>query len=220
MRVSTLTAAAALAAFAASPAVAAITITDLGAPTSGALGILPDVVSGDEDFATVTNSGSGYTGGGTGRADPYVGTSLAGAGSYLAIGSEHGSGGSTTATYNIGGSFIEMLWGSPDSGTSGAGENALEITFDFGAGTTETVTGSDILSAFPSVNDGEDFVYVRLADDQGRGFSSFQLTQTGNPAFEYNISAVPLPGAAMLMLTGLAGVGAYVRRSRSAAAAA
>ena len=229
MRLSTLTAAAALAAFAASPAAAAVQINNLNlADVNGDVGLLPTSVSGSENFDTVTNEGKGYTGSNglspqstlPGRRDPYDDpddgifdkTGLGGEGKYIVLGSTHGSNDTTTAFFDISGGFLDILWGSPDDGTLDAGEN--QVIFNTTSG-TETVDGSDIIGRGTSAL-GEGEAYVRLTPEES--FNSFELVQfKGGPAMEASLKAVPLPAAAWLMIGGLGAVGAYARRSRKAA---
>ena len=225
MRLSTLTAAAALAAFAASPAAAAV-FTDLGTPNTDLSNLpTPDVASGTVEFrtGTVTNDyKSPYR---DSDGNPLTGLDDA---EYTSVQAD------SSATYNMRGSFLEILWGSPDDlGGGGLSPDASRNFISFfsssgGAGMPfETVTAADLKSAPGSSlfdeaafasdtsNKAEGFAWVRIALDES--FESFTLVNDGSNAFEVDGVVTPLPAAAWLMIGGLGAVGAYARRARKAA---
>ena len=218
MRLSTLTAAAALAALAAAPASAA-TVTDLGlaAVPDGNVGFLPDSSTG-EALSTITNSTAGYFDEASGRADPYDGTSFDDTGRYIVLGSTKSSG-TTKAVFETAGTVLRILWGTPDTGALSSGENIINFyTSTDGTGTSfDGVTGQEIVTAASSApSSGAGSAYVSI--DPGQAWGSFEMEHfEGSPAFEASIKAVPLPAAAWLMIGGLGAVGAYARRARKAA---
>ena len=123
------------------------------------------------------------------------------------------------AKYNISGSSLSFVWGSPDS------FNSVEFLDSLGT-VLDTVTGTDIpTSAIRYFDTGNTallqrgYAYVTISDIGGNdaSYSAVQLKTTGN-SFEY--AAVPLPAAAWLMIGGLGAVSAYARRARKAAPSA
>ena len=144
---------------------------------------------------------------------PFEGTGISDAdGAYTSI---EGNG---SATFNLSGNQLSLIWGSPDSYNNLSFYSGLN-----GLGTfLGTINGSSIAPA-----NGTSFSFVTVS---GLGnFGSFTLSNSPNiNAFEvstFNVSSVPLPaafplfGAALLGL-GMLGFGAKRKAASSAAALA
>ncbi len=138
---------------------------------------------------------------------PFEGTSAASTGLFTSI---EGTG---SATFNVSGNQLSLIWGSPDSYNQLAFYSGAN-----GVGLLGTVTGASI-----NPGNGTGFSYVTIG---GLGdFASVRLiNDPGQNAFEvssFNVSSVPLPaglplfGGAILALGGFA----MVRRCRPAAGA-
>lgn len=226
MRLSTFTAAAALAAAAAVPASAAVTITQLANPT----GDLPDPVSPSATVGTVFENEVGTPGTpSSGAKSPYrnADTSsflgLEDSASYLSVQAN------SSATFDISGPILRILWGSPDAtGDEGTPPGSPDTSRNFiqfldGGTVFETVSAKDLddenvfsTAKFAPAADG--FAYADI--DPGQVFDQIRLVNSGPLAFEVDgLAAVPLPAAAWLMIGGLGAIGAYARRARKAAAA-
>ena len=112
-----------------------------------------------------------------------------------------------TATYHFGPrSSLSLLWGSPD--------DYNHIDFFLGGSLLDTVSGDNPMIVPPGVA-GLGFVNVTIT---GIKFDKIVLRSVGSDAFEYaNLSAIPLPAAAWMMLSALAGLGFVARRKKAAA---
>jgi len=133
-----------------------------------------------------------------------------------------------TGRHNISGSFLQILWGSPDttggSGGGKAGDESRNFIRFFSGGQETVVTALDLQNASikasifdeanfnPPASTATGWAWAKITIDGG--FDSFQLVHENKAAFEYDGFAVPLPAAAWLMIGGLSAVGAYARRSR------
>ena len=187
-----------------------ITLHDRG-PLTGPVPFGPAPVQVDPDpeaYGTFNGSVSGE------YRSPYDGLDFSDA-TYFSVGSETTP---STAIFNISGTRLPFLWGSPDS------YNTMTFFSDPAGGGDEiaSLTGTDV--------DDSGFVYnpddgcssslgcgyanLDIAIDDGRRFESVKLSTT-SAAFE-GAAAVPLPAAAWLFWSGLAGVGAWARRAKAA----
>lgn len=238
MRFSTLTAAAALAALASSPAYAVFSgdIGDLGTPATD----LIDLPSADEQSGDVRQETSSNLTPPPSELfrSPYEDLSGLESSSYTALGADAGN---AFAVYNLGGSFLNILWGSPDDtgGSTSIGDpfnspdgdsrQWIEFYSDPDAGGTllDTVTAADLKTSalfddtatFGTDGTADGFAWASFTNIGGSGetFQSIRLVHTSPQAFEVDGVVTPLPAAAWLMIGGLGAVGAYARRARKAA---
>ena len=130
---------------------------------------------------------------------PYDGTIYVGTAVY------HSVSAGATATYSFGKaqSSFAFMWGSPD--------NYNTLNFFLGAANVGSFTGSAMI---PPGTSGLGFVDVVFSGL----FDKVVFGSTGADAFEFtNVvsTPVPLPAAAWLLLTGLAGLGALGRRRKA-----
>ena len=210
---------------------AAFTFEDLGRPGSDLVDFpAPDAVSNTVNTGVFGTSGT--------RKSPYQDalgaplgtppTPFGDTATYTAVQED------SSATYNLTGSFLEILWGSPDD--LGLNSDPLQsrnfIQFFNSGSPLGTVTAADLKAARDDTNnsvafddasfssDGpggaDGFAWVKISLDNGQ-FDSFTLFNDGPNAFEVDGVVTPLPAAAWLMIGGLGAVGAYARRARKAA---
>ncbi len=187
-----------------------ITLDDRG-PLTGPVPVGPAPVVTDPDpaaYGTFNGSVGGM------YRSPYDGLPFSQA-TYFSVGSETTP---STAIFNISGTRLPFLWGSPDSYNT--------MTFFSGAAgdgdAIASLTGTDVVNsgfvytpdAGCSSSAGCGYANLEIAIADGRRFESVQLSTT-SAAFE-GAAAVPLPAAAWLFLSGLAGVGAWARRAKTA----
>lgn len=111
-------------------------------------------------------------------------------------------------------SGLNVMWGSPDAGTT---RNV--ITFFNGLSSVFTITGAQVLAANSGLTEGMGFITVLISNLPL--FDKVTFSDEGANAFEYAFRVsgnetpdVPLPGALILLMSGLAGMG-YVGRSRA-----
>jgi len=140
-----------------------------------------------------------------------------------------------SATFNLTGSFLQILWGSPDPAGAGsvpepnptdASRNFIQFFSeeDGGGDLIDTITAKEILDStspdFTAASAGSGYAWVKIALEDNEVFKSITAFNSGNNALELDGAVVPLPAAAWLMIGGLGAVGAYARRSRKAASTA
>lgn len=141
---------------------------------------------------------------------PFANTSLADTQSYFSVGG-HTQGGPSPMTLTFGSAIdsINLLWGSIDD------YNTLEL-FDSSNSLIASYTGSDVNNTLfglggtaPSFNN---VLLLNFAIDAGDNQISSMTFSSGQAAFEFAVEAVPLPAAAWMLITGLAGLGFVSRR--------
>ena len=147
----------------------------------------------------------------------------------------------SAATFNLSGSFLQLLWGSPDDRGGGsltiddktvsspdASRNFIRFFSDADGGgaivgtvtaaelTTEGIFDEAEFASDQPDNGGWAWVRMTLDSDKYTEFKSVQFVNAGSNAMEIDGAVVPLPAAAWLMIGGLGAVGAYAWRSRKA----
>lgn len=155
-------------------------------------------ISGVELSPYAFNTGSGADGSAAATSAPY---------SVLDAG---GSSSAATATYNVGSSTFTFLWGSPDPYNEIAfytGANGTGSLIDVVGGETTYYDGTN-LACFSSTCGDTLFDLVTFTVSSGT-IGSVVLTDTGTAAFEYGISATPLPAALPLFASGLGAMGLF-----------
>ena len=127
---------------------------------------------------------------------PFEETSLYGIAEYSSVSAN------SSATYNITGDAIKLLWGSPDR------YNYIDF-FNAEGGQIGTVDGTQIEKP-PS---GRGLVDVTIFSDET--FARFTLRSENSDAFEYaGLSVVPLPAAAWLFGSALLALAGFNSRKR------
>lgn len=207
--------------FVASPA-DAVLIIDKGVPTSVVLGLTPDELLNP----TAIDAGANTPGGFPGGIGPHTENFIESGGPAIrrnpldtlpnVLGREYyaiGQGGTNTsldasspviAKFNVGGTFLDIIWGSPDT-------NRNSIVFFFDTIDPVTVTAANANAATASSGEGSGYANIRITDF-AEAFTRFELRHFGSSAFEWTNAVVPLPAAAWFVLTALAGMGVYYRR--------
>jgi len=110
-------------------------------------------------------------------------------------------GGTATIDFGAGISTFSFLWGSPDT------YNFVDITTNNLPETTYTGTMLGVLGGFTSGGSNANTRLFTISGDDGTLINSLTFRATGI-AFEVaSPSPVPLPAAAWLLLSGLAGLG-------------
>ena len=200
---SALAGAAILATISVTPA-ASLTVTGntLGPVSLGPV-LAPDIITGNVQLNIIGNDLPNDPPGSTApfARTPFENTPLENTAPYNSVSS------GATATYHFGPrSSLSLLWGSPD--------DYNHIDFFLGGSLLDTVSGDNPMIVPPGVA-GLGFVNVTIT---GIKFDKIVLRSVGSDAFEYaNLSAIPLPAAAWMMLSALAGLGFVARRKKAAA---
>jgi hypothetical protein len=91
---------------------------------------------------------------------------------------------------------LYILWGSVDAGTN------YNIVTTNGA-TTDTITGTQILAALGNPPSGQYNAWVEITGLDPFTSATFTDTDSGNPAFEFDIGQTPIPAALPLFAGGL-----------------
>ncbi|WP_375689601.1 VPLPA-CTERM sorting domain-containing protein [Pseudooceanicola sp. LIPI14-2-Ac024] len=144
---------------------------------------------------------------------PFANTAIEGTTSYFAVGGESGADGApspVTLTLASAVNGLSILWGSIDSFNTISFYNSTNTLVD-------SFTGADIIAMFGLPGKSSTFDQVAklyFAADAGEDFKyiSFSSTQA---AFEFALSEVPVPASGLLLVGGLAGVGALRRRKKA-----
>ena len=118
-----------------------------------------------------------------------------------------------TLAYGDAQTSLTMLWGSVDS------YNYLTF-MGLGSGGSVQVSGTEVASAIGSACGAPvNFACTALLtfsvkDDNGADttFSSLEFYSDGQQAFEFALSAVPVPAAGFLLVGGLGALAAFKRR--------
>lgn len=144
---------------------------------------------------------------------PFNNTGISESQSYFAVGGESGGqGGSSPMTLELANavSGLKILWGSIDA------YNTIEFFDSFGD-SIGAFTGTDIIAAFGLPGKSSTFEQVAklyFAADAGEDIKYITFTSTSS-AFEFALSEVPVPASGLLLMGGLAGVGALRRRKKA-----
>ena len=198
------------------------------------LGPMPTAVNTSGDYNPTLVGNVPPSGSLTART-PYEGLSQENTAEYSAVQVD------SYASFNQSGSFLQILWGSPDDegnnnvfsnqGDVGPSRNYIQFYdapggVEGGGAVVDTVTAADLKSEgiFGTATFTSDassgalgYAWVKIAQTDGDTFESYTVFNEGGNAFEIDGAVVPLPAAAWLMIGGLGAIGAYARRARKAA---
>lgn len=153
---------------------------------------------------------------------PFNNTGLASTRSYFSVGGVDGDGDGSlspnTLTFGSPKTSLSILWGSIDSYNT--------ITFLNGAAEVASYTGTDIVTLFGLGGSAANYEQVALLNFSDLVYDSVRFTST-DAAFEFGldlrsppVTAVPLPGALPLFVTGLGALGFAGWRKRNKAKSA
>lgn len=180
-----------------------VTVPTADSTTGGALAVFQNVVGSVDGI----------------RRNPYQnvdGTDLCSVCNYTSV--ENG-GSATYKSSSLGApSALQIMWGSPDDPNSST-RNLIQF-FTANSTLLFSLSGQQVLLATSLATNGFGFITVLLTELQP--FDHVTFSDKGSNAFEYAFRVpgqeqtpdVPLPGAMILLMSGLAGMG-YLGRSRA-----